>query len=83
MGSFIETIGAGGLFALLAVFGALFGGACGHWFARRGRDRMVSGAIMGAIMLPLGAIVLTVHVTTFLIGALATAAVVLIGGVLG
>ncbi|MEN5081871.1 hypothetical protein ABE438_05250 [Bosea sp. TWI1241] len=83
MEPFIEAIGAGGMLALLAVAGAVLGGALGHWFAKPGRKRMISGAIMGALALPLGAIALTVHLTALLIGAFAMAAAVVVGGFLG
>lgn len=39
------------LLLMLALLGAVLGGAIGHW--RRGRDMIVTGAIIGAITLPL------------------------------
>lgn len=83
MDSFIDTIGLGGALAILAALGAVLGSAIGHWFGRRHSGRIVSGAIVGAILLPLAGLALLVHVTALLVSALALAAAVVLGGFLG
>ena len=61
----------------------MFGGAIGHWFGRRRSSRMVSGAIVGAILLPLAGLALLIHIATLLIGALTLAGAVVLGIFLG
>ena len=83
MDAFIEAVGLGGALAILAGLGALLGGAAGHW-SRGGRGgRIVSGAIMGAILLPLAALATLIHVGVMLVGSIALAAAVLLGGFIG
>jgi len=57
------------LVALSGVAGALLGGALAHWF--RGRGMIVTGAIIGAILLPLGTIAYMVHFGVIVVAVLA------------
>lgn len=77
----VDAIGLGGLLAVMAVLGAVLGAAAGHW--RGGSGRMVSGAIMGAIALPLAALAFLLHVGVMVAGAVIVAALAVFGGVLG
>ncbi|WID98337.1 hypothetical protein QO058_08910 [Bosea vestrisii] len=63
------------LAGLLAVVGALLGGALAHWF--RGRGMIATGAIIGAILLPLTAIAYMVH---FGVIVVAIVLLVILGG---
>ena len=83
MDGVVETIGLGGVLAVLAVLGALLGGAAGHWSRGRRSAWMISGAIIGAILLPVAALAALVHIGAALLGMLALAAAVALGGLLG
>lgn len=63
------------LLVLLSGLGALLGGAIGHW--RGGSGRIVSGAIIGAVLLPLAAIAYMVH---FGVIVVAIVLLVILGG---
>lgn len=69
------------LAAALAVIGALLGGALAHWC--RGRAMIVTGAIVGAILLPLAAIAYMVHFGMIIVAVVVLAVLGGLAGLLG
>lgn len=78
----MEQLSGNALVVVLALLGALVGGAWGHW--RRGRAGIVAPAIIGAVLLPVAALMWAAHALLIGIGILVAAlALVLGGGFLG
>jgi MFS-type transporter involved in bile tolerance (Atg22 family) len=59
---------------LAALIGSVLGGAIAHW--RRGKEMIVTGAIIGAIMLPVIAVLASIY---FTVGIAVIAAFVILG----
>ena len=69
------------LLALLSGLGALLGGAVGHW--RGGSGRIVSGAIIGAILLPVAGLAFLLHLGMMAVLAVIAAVAAVFAGILG
>jgi hypothetical protein len=69
------------LLVLLCVLGALLGGAIGHW--RGGSGRIVSGAIIGAILLPVAGLAFLLHLGMMAVVAVIAAVAAMFAGILG
>lgn len=81
MDGFDGTLGLGGFVAVLAVLGGLLGGAVGHW--QRGSGRLVSGAIIGAIALPLAVFLYLYYLGALVVVAIILAILAAVSGLLG
>lgn len=69
------------LLMLLFGLGALLGGAIGHW--RGGSGRIISGAIIGAILLPVTGLAFLLHLGMMAVIAVVAAVAAVFAGVLG
>lgn len=49
--------------AILVAAGALLGGAVAHW--RRGREMILTGAIIGAIVMPIAGLLFAIYLGVF------------------
>lgn len=82
MGALSQQLGLGQqtivMLLVSAVFGALLGGAIAHW--RRGSHMIVTGAIIGAIALPLISLFALLYMGVIIVLALAA---LVVGSVFG
>lgn len=69
------------LLVLLCGLGALLGSAIGHW--RGGSGRIVSGAIIGAVLLPVAGLAFLLHLGMMAVLAIIAALAAMFAGILG